>query len=228
MDLKPLAVSRLQPNYEEWLRQLDHELRIENFDNREPGTFTSHPESFSGLLLTGGGDIAPERYDTGGKEGYCTNIDLQRDEREFRMTGAALRAGIPILAICRGLQVLNVWSGGTLIADIPSATGIFMHKGNSDTRHNIHVVTDSGLAEITGLVSGTVNSSHHQAIGRLGKGLMVSAMSEDGIIEAIELKKGASFCLAVQWHPERMDFESPFSSGIGKAFVKSLRFSARN
>jgi putative glutamine amidotransferase len=222
MHQKPLAISRVQPNYELWVRKLNSQLPILNFDHSDPALFTDSPEDYAGLLLTGGGDIAPERYDTKGKGAFCQNIDRVRDEIEFRMIEAALRARLPVFAICRGLQVLNVWLGGTLITDIADFSGINIHKGEKDTEHEISIDRGSDLARITGELKGMVNSSHHQAISRLGEGLVITARSTDGIIEAVEMKDKSSFCLAVQWHPERMDFASPFSSGIGKAFFDAM------
>ena len=164
--------------------------------------------SCAGLLLTGGADVAPERYGEA-RHPTVTDVDAARDEYEIALFRAALAAGLPVLAICRGLQVMNVAAGGSLIQDIPSQVGTAVPHQVPNPKdaiaHEVSVVPGSRLAEVMGaaVVAGRlpVNSRHHQAVGRIGAGFVVTATAPDGVIEALELPQ-ARFCVGVQWHPE--------------------------
>jgi putative glutamine amidotransferase len=218
-----IAVSKLSANYEAWLQKLYPGLDIVNYEGRDPGDFRLRVGEYSGLVLTGGGDIHPSLYGNPDTEHYCQGIDITRDELEFNMLEAALTFGLPILAICRGLQVLNVFLGGTLIPHIPALPGKLLHKDQQDVNHRISVNPDSQLFRIAGTGDEIVNSSHHQSIDKPGSGLLISAFSEDGIAEAVELGDHAlRFCIGVQWHPERMEIENQMSGRVGKAFFESV------
>jgi len=165
-----------------------------------------------GLLLTGGGDVDPARY---GEAPHLKleDVDPVRDEFEIALIAAARARDLPIFAICRGVQVLNVAAGGTLVQDIPSeVTGALKHSLDVpphppyELAHEVWVDKDSLLAKLMGdrLVGSDtcdVNSRHHQAVKTVGAGYRVSATAPDGVIEAIE-DPAARFCLGVQWHPE--------------------------
>jgi putative glutamine amidotransferase len=223
MKPKSIAVSKLAPNYETWLQKLCPGLEIVNFDGRDPEEFRSRVQEYSGLVLTGGGDIHPSLYGNPDTGQYCQGIDIRRDELEFSMLEAALTFNLPILAICRGLQVLNVFLGGTLIPHIPAIPGKLLHKDKVDVNHEVSISPDSQLFSISGTYNEIVNSSHHQAIEKPGSGLLITAFSEDGIAEAAEMSdRNRRFCVAVQWHPERMDIENSMSGGLGKVFIKKV------
>ena len=164
-----------------------------------------------GLMLTGGDDVAPSRY---GEAPHPTVVeDPVRDEFELGLVAAARRRDLPVFAICRGIQVLNVAAGGTLVQDIPSQiSGALNHNLTVpqhqpyDLAHEIWLDKDSLLAKLLGdrLVGNDtceVNSRHHQAVKQVAPGFRVSATAPDGLIEAIE-DPAARFCLGVQWHPE--------------------------
>jgi putative glutamine amidotransferase len=165
-------------------------------------------EGLDGLLLSGGGDILPALY---GEEdsGLLWIVDEQRDRTELALARWALAEGLPLLAICRGMQVLNVAAGGTLIQDIPtqvlnglthsSVTG----RPKSSVAHTIEVTRGSRLATLIDAGQSGVNSSHHQAVKDVGTGLVVTARAPDGIIEGLE-SPDHPFCIGVQWHPEAM------------------------
>lgn len=164
-----------------------------------------------GLVLTGGGDIDPGRYGAA-PHPRTGPANVERDQAELDLLAAALAAGLPVLGICRGLQLLNIAQGGTLhqhLADLGPA-GDAGHTPQPGTfgRHPVRVAPGSRLASILPPDQPfAVPTAHHQAIGRLGAGLTATAWAEDGIIEAAELTGGDHhpFVLAVQWHPEAGD-----------------------
>lgn len=159
---------------------------------------------FDGLLLTGGGDIDPARF---GQTNCGSNPpDPVRDESELALARAYLSAGMPILGICRGHQIINVALGGTLIQDLGEILNPFHRRpeGGDDPIHAICAAPGSVLHELYGPLFLT-NSSHHQAVDALGEGLVVTARSEGGVAECIELPGRP--VLGVQFHPERMTGE---------------------
>ncbi len=158
-----------------------------------------------GLFLTGGADMDPSFYGEA-VDGATGMYDPAFDQSDLFLYHAFVKAGKPVLGVCRGIQVINVAEGGTLIQDIPSLTGVehqqLNHvppKGKNDTAHFVKTVHGTMLQMILG-ASAAVNSFHHQAIDTPAPSLTISAFSEDGIIEGAEKNR----VLAVQWHPERM------------------------
>ncbi|MGC8894146.1 MAG: gamma-glutamyl-gamma-aminobutyrate hydrolase family protein [candidate division WOR-3 bacterium] len=190
-------------------------------DSRLITPASSIPHSFSGLVLSGGGDVHPDLYR--GDPSACELVDPNRDELEFRLLEIATKRRVPILGICRGIQVLNVFFGGTLIGNIEGHSALDAGDQKIDRRHRIKIVEGTRLHAILGEGTTEVNSAHHQAIDSLGDGLVVSATAEDGTIEAVELP-GEPFTLAVQWHPERDRNESynPSSLAIREAFMREV------
>ncbi|HEX5227767.1 MAG TPA: gamma-glutamyl-gamma-aminobutyrate hydrolase family protein [Bryobacteraceae bacterium] len=181
-------------------------------------------ESLDGLLLTGGTDINPKRY--GRDNAGSDEVDDARDELELRLVQEALAASVPIFAICRGLQLFNVARGGTLVQHLSSTT-VHSQKsrdaeaGKHPVAHRVWVAPGTRLAEIVGAGGLDVNSRHHQAIENLGEGLAVSAISEDGVIEAVELPD-AAFAVAVQWHPEDRIYVSEADRKLFEAFAAAI------
>jgi putative glutamine amidotransferase len=181
-----------------------------------------------GLVVPGGPDIEPERY------GATRHPETQvpgpvRDAWEFAVTGAALSLGAPLLAICRGMQVLNVVRGGTLHQHIPDLIGHGRHSGGQGTygRHKVRVSPGSLLA---GIIPDDghfdVPTHHHQAVDLLGDGLKAVAWEEDGTIEAVEAGPSAldglsGFVLGVQWHPEQGTDMRVFAALVGAASARA-------
>ena len=165
-----------------------------------------------GLLLTGGDDVAPARYGEPA-DSTVARVDPERDEFEIGLVVEARRRGLPILGICRGVQVLNVACGGSLVQDIPSQVpGALEHRFTVPEHESFFLAHELWLEKDTLLDrlmrerlsdadACEVNSRHHQAVKRVAAGFLVSATAPDGVVEAIE-DPSARFCLGVQWHPE--------------------------
>jgi putative glutamine amidotransferase len=190
------------------------------------GTF-SEIERCDVLLLTGGGDVHPKFYGRDEDTVFAREVKIGRDMFEFDVIREAMERGMPVLGICRGAQVFNVAMGGSLIPDIEMA-GFKSHRLGDDPGgvHGVKVTSGSILQGVVGVKEGTVNSSHHQAVDAVGRGLRVAARSEDGIIEALEWDDpaGKPFVLLVQWHPERMsDTAGPFSRNLVERIASEVR-----
>ena len=185
-------------------------------------------KEIDGLLLTGGGDVDPVLY---GEKRHPTVEDAEpgRDEFEIDIARRAMGANLPMLAICRGAQVLNVATGGTLVQDIPSAVETELPHSitvpKDHVAHDVRVVPGSKLQQALGDAVSQghtcrVNSRHHQSVGRLGTSLSPSATAPDGVVEAIESGE-KEFCIGVQWHPENFwrtgEFKSLFDSFVASA-----------
>jgi putative glutamine amidotransferase len=181
-----------------------------------------------GVLLTGGPDVRPSLY--GATTTHATvEINDERDAYELPLARAALEARVPMLAICRGVQVLNVAAGGTLIQDLPSARPSDINHSVVEPRtaiaHDVRLTAGSHLAatladQLSADNRLEVNSRHHQAIDRVADGFAVVATAPDGTIEAIESTSRAKdgFCIGVQWHPENF-YRTGESAGLFRAFV---------
>jgi putative glutamine amidotransferase len=186
-------------------------------------------QTVDGVLLTGGGDVDPALY---GESRHDSVEDAEpgRDEFEIDLARRAMERDLPILAVCRGAQVLNVAAGGTLVQDIPTAvTSDLAHsvkEPKDSIAHEIRVAADTRLhAALGGAMDASstcgVNSRHHQSVGKLGHEMVASATAEDGVIEGIEVPY-RSFCVGVQWHPENFWRTGEFKP-LFDAFVAAAR-----
>ena len=182
-------------------------------------------EKVDGLLLSGGGDVAALAY---GEEPHPRNRyeDPVRDAAEFVAIAAALKRELPVLGICRGIQSLNVALGGTLVQDIPSqvkgALQHYTYENETVLNHTISVVKGTRLRKLLGKPSLAVNSWHHQAVAKLGKGLKVNARAKDGVIEGIETGDKRPL-LAVQCHPEDCAADYPVFQKLFSWLVSEAR-----
>jgi putative glutamine amidotransferase len=170
-------------------------------------------DAVSGLVLTGGEDIAPRRYGESPHPALGT-VNDERDAWELALIANARARRLPTLAICRGIQVLNVALGGSLVQDIPSQCPSALPHAPKSGRgmrvHDIEVDADSRLADVLDARHLTVNSAHHQSIARPAEGLRITARAPDGIIEGAEWDSDDWWALGVQWHPEEL-LETPES-----------------
>lgn len=186
-----------------------------------------------GLLLQGGVDIHPREY---GEEiaPYCGEIDAARDATELVITRWALQDHLPILAICRGIQLLNVAAGGSLYQDIAAQLPNTLHHPHVKEQpydfraHAIAIEPTSQLARALGATHIEVNSLHHQALKQIAAGFHVTARAPDGIVEGIEADDARQFALAVQFHPEWMIDSDTRMMGIFQEFVRAVERKRKN
>lgn len=163
-----------------------------------------------GLVLTGGEDVDPARY---GQDPHPAlgGVNAARDDLEFAALAGALQRGMPVFAICRGMQLLNVALGGTLFQDLPSQLGgDILHEQTAPINHRWHgarIQPDSRLGETMGMEQLHINSFHHQGVDRLAPGLEASVWAEDGLVEGVESTE-YPWVMGVQWHPERGEAEA--------------------
>jgi putative glutamine amidotransferase len=178
-----------------------------------------------GLLLAGGDDCDPSVYGEERHPSCTTTMDVRRQENDLALAKAAREHGLPTLGICLGMQVMNIAAGGTLIQDIASQFETEIEHASEPenrARHEVMIDGDTRLAEIVGGArETTVNSSHHQAIRKLGEGLRPAAHAPDGLVEGIEDPR-LPFYVGVQWHPEDMKGEDSATSIFG-AFIEAAR-----
>ncbi|GLP64144.1 gamma-glutamyl-gamma-aminobutyrate hydrolase [Streptomyces sp. TUS-ST3] len=170
---------------------------------------------FDGVLLPGGGDLAPHRYGAPDVHADVYDVDDLQDTFDLDVARAALRLGLPLLAICRGLQVVNVALGGTLEQHM-----------DTDHRHLVHPVTirrGSLLERAAGAEKTDASCYHHQRVDRPGEGLTVTARAADGTPEGLELPGTRGWFTAVQWHPEDTAHEDPAQQGLFDALVRAAR-----
>lgn len=223
------------PIYEGWI------LSQQNIDNKIEPIKLSYKlnnleqiKQCDGIVLTGGEDIHPKYYGkTVGDVSQLLNLcnpnfmDEQRDEFEWKVCEYIFENQVPILGICRGLQLVNVFLGGTLIPDIPTAINTNHSKfyEGKDRYHTVDILPDSALSKIIKTNSGQINSAHHQSADIIANTLKINALSEDEIIEGLEQKDSLSkhYLMLVQWHPERLnDLKSAFSHNISKDFINAI------
>ena len=186
---------------------------------------SASPAAFDALLLGGGADVDPVRYGKDRLANGTVEVDADRDRIDFELFELARRRGAPVLGICRGLQVVNVALGGTLIQDIPTQRpSDVVHGRERDKTRRDHAVTvepGTRLAELSGGGEVLVNSRHHQAIEAVAPGLAVSGTSPDGLAEAVE-GEGGPWLVAVQWHPENLaPAGDPVSRRLFAGFVRA-------
>ena len=216
-------------DYEESIRRAGGEPRLLDVSADRPEEAI---RAAGGLLLAGGGDVHPDLYGAPTHPSFHP-AETGRDVYEMELIARALEADLPVLAICRGIQVLNVARGGTLVQDIPTELASALeHKlpvppnEPFTLAHEIWLEKGSLVARLVGDGGGDadsrqVNSRHHQAVKRLGQGLVAVATAPDGVIEAVE-DPSRRFCVGVQWHPENFYRTGEFRS-LFEEFVAACR-----
>ena len=192
----------------------------------EPATLEALWRRVDGLLLTGGWDLDPARYGQA-RHPKTENVSETRDAVEVGLVTRALDERVPLFCICRGIQVLNVALGGSLVQDIADDVDTSLVHTQKELRdvatHEVRVAADSRLHAIVGAHELRVNSMHHQAIGRVGRGLREVAWATDGVIEGLETKSDDGFVVAVQWHPEELVGRDAAARALFAALVDAAR-----
>jgi putative glutamine amidotransferase len=227
MPIIAIAPCSKLPDYEESVRRAGGQPRLLDYTADRPADVV---KGVGGILLAGGNDVLPSLYGESAHETFEA-AEAGRDEYEIELVRRAKDADLPLFAICRGVQLLNVAHGGSLIQDIPSQlTAAIEHKlampphQSFDLAHEIWIEKDSRLAallreRLEGGDSLEVNSRHHQALKALGEGLVTTATAPDGVIESVE-DPNRRFWLGVQWHPENFYRTGEFRA-LFEGFVKA-------
>ena len=222
-----IALTKQTKSYTTWIESYEDNVEFFNLYEMDLNTAMRLLSFCDGLIVTGGEDVFPGLYDQAADTLRCGTIDKFRDKLEYAAIDMAIKSKMPILGVCRGQQILNVFQGGSLYVDIPGDVGTMVVHRQEDWKncfHTVSIVEETQLYKISGVKNGKVNSNHHQAINKLGSELKISAYSADKLPEAIEWedRKDKGFLMAVQWHPERMDGQSPLSMSIAKKFLKEV------
>lgn len=222
-----IAISKMHSKhtYSNWLHRYDTTAQLFNMYPIGIDSALKFAKTVDGILITGGADVFPGYYGKINDTARCGKFDRYRDSLEMALIHFAIDHKIPLIGVCRGEQIINVALGGSLIIDIPTDCDTIIKHSSKDWKlqwHEVNIVPGTKMAAISGVNHGTVSSSHHQAIEKLGKGLIITAYAPDSIPEAIEWENRGNkgFLMATQWHPEHMDTLSPFSRPYAKLFLE--------
>ncbi|HZN13328.1 MAG TPA: gamma-glutamyl-gamma-aminobutyrate hydrolase family protein [Acidimicrobiales bacterium] len=174
------------------------------------------------VLLIGGGDVDPARYGHAG-DAAVYGVEPARDAAEIALIHGAIERRLPLLGICRAIQVINVAFGGTLVVDLATAGGYRRHgePGGDADLHDVKVEPGSALAAACGADVVTASCHHHQGVDRVGDGLVPTAWAADGLVEALE-RPGDSWLVSVQWHPEDTAADDPAQQGLFNALLEAV------
>jgi len=186
-------------------------------------------QTLDGILLSGSpADLEPTLFKAS-RHAQSAASDSDRERTDFALLEHAFEQKKPVLAICYGIQSLNVFLGGTLIQDIPSEVPTSIEHdwddehGAAETFHSVRIAAGSQLAQIAGAEEARVNSSHHQSIFKIGRDLRIVARAEDDVIEAVEWTDGSQWVVGVQWHPERMCDRDPLARDLFRTLIEVSR-----
>ncbi|MFD0415034.1 gamma-glutamyl-gamma-aminobutyrate hydrolase family protein [Streptomyces sp. NPDC127108] len=182
----------------------------------DPALVAARLARFDGVLLPGGGDLAPSRYGSDPVHGSTYDVDAEQDGFDLSVALQALHAGLPLLAVCRGAQVVNVALGGTLREHLAG-----WRREHRNLVHQVEIQPGSSLYAITGAPVVTASCYHHQGVDRVGAGLTVTAKAADGTREAFELPGRQGWFTGVQWHPEDTARQDPAQQALFDAHVRA-------
>jgi len=206
---------------ENWLKNFDTTINIIVLYGKPADSIEYYLNNADGIIITGGEDVNPALYGKDSLLSLCGQINTYRDSLEIQMINFAIENKVPLLGICRGLQIMNVSQGGSLIVDIPTFCHDSIHRKNGHTWHLVNI-NDEKFRQIAQVAEDTVYSNHHQAIDKIANMFIATAFATDSIIEAIRRKDTTITAIAVQWHPEAMDYTAPLSKNIAKYFLNKI------
>jgi len=220
-------------NYVQWLKANN---QIEIVTLSEENQDLESIKNLDGIVLSGGVDVQPKYYNSTvvNYPNSPETFNEKRDTFEIAVFNISQQKNIPLLAVCRGMQLMNCILGGTLIQDLGEQSNMVHRFHQQDKAHGINTISGTLLNEITGVERTITNSAHHQAIKELSNQLKVNCISDDGIIEGVEWadKENKSFVLGIQWHPERMYkfnlADAPASKNIRDYFINEVKKSIEN
>jgi len=217
---KTIILSKASENYVKWMED-DNTIIIDAYTIKNTDSILALAD---GIILTGGEDINPLQYNDTINLAVCGDINYQRDTLERNLFDFALKNKIPLIGVCRGMQMMNVASGGTLYGDIPSEIGTtVVHRNNGEVMHEIAIVDTCSFIFPIGTDTFMVNSWHHQGLKDISENLRIIARSFDGLPEAVVMEKSTHpFMIAVQFHPERLGKENPIHQKMRDSFYKSM------
>lgn len=222
---KTVLISMYYPNndYQRWLLHFDSTLTFYQAYGMSSDSLDRILQEVDGMILTGGKDLQPSLFGKDSMILQCGPVDPYRDSLELALVAHSFERGIPLFGGCRGMQLLNVAKGGSLIIDIPTERSSQIHQQEQGDAHHM-VYCHPWLARILERDSAEVNSNHHQAIDSLANGFKVMALAKDSIIEAFYWEDISEhpFVLGVQWHPERMERDGPMAANLARIFLKNL------
>ena len=218
---KIIILSKASENYIKWMED-DNIIILDAYTIKNTDSIL---ELADGIILTGGEDINPLQYNDTVNLAVCEDIDYQRDTLELKIFDFAMEHKIPLIGVCRGMQMMNVATGGTLYGNIPTEIGTTVfHRNNGEVNHKIVLVDTCSLIFPLSTDTIMVNSWHHQGLKILPNNLRVIARAFDGLTEAVIMdKSNHPFMIAVQFHPERLDEDNIIFTTMKQSFHKEIR-----
>jgi putative glutamine amidotransferase len=217
---KTIILSKSSSNYIKWIED-ENVIILDAYTIKNTDSILALAD---GIILTGGEDINPLEYNDTANIKVCGTINFSRDTLERKLFDFALKNKIPLIGVCRGMQMMNVASGGTLYGDIPTEIGTtVIHRNNGEVNHEIVLCDTSSLIFPIGTDTIMVNSWHHQGLKIIPNHLRVIARSFDGLPEAVVMDKSEHpFMIAVQFHPERLGKDNAIHQTMKKSFYKEI------
>ena len=217
---KTIILSKASEQYVEWMKN-ENIIILDAYTIRNTDSILQLTD---GIILTGGEDINPLEYNDTSNIKVCGPINYKRDTLERKLFDFAFENKIPLIGVCRGMQMMNVASGGTLYGDLPTEIGTkVIHRNNGEVNHEIVLCDSSTLIFPIDTDTIMVNSWHHQGLKKIPEHLRVIARSFDGLPEAVVMNKNIHpFMIAVQFHPERLEKNNPIHLRIRSSFFKEI------